>query len=416
MSLEAKIHLVGKQALLASRALALLSSEEKNLILEAMAKELEDDRDQIIDANKKDLFNAAEKGLTGAMLDRLTLTDDRFENMVTGVRHVTSLPDPVGSEIKAWTQPNGIDISKIRVPIGVIGIIYESRPNVTADASVLCFKTSNAVILRGGSEAFHSNQAIARSLQSGGEKAGLPPHSIQLLQTTDRAAIKPLVRMDEYLDLIIPRGGEGLIRFVTENATVPVIKHYDGICHVYVDKAADTKMALDIIENGKCQRPGVCNAVETVLVHQQIAAEFLPELKARLADVEIRGDATSQAILHGISSATEQDWKTEYLDLILSLKVVEDLADATLHINTYGSKHSDAIISQDAEAQKAFIANVDTAAVFVNASTRFNDGGEFGFGAEIGISTDKLHARGPMGLEELTTYKYVVTGTGQIRA
>ena len=415
MDLDKTILEMGQQAREASLKLATLTTRRKNSILESMADELDARKAVIQEANRIDLKAGQEKGLSAAMLDRLELTDARFDSMVKGLIHLVGLNDPVGAEISSWVRPNGLEISKVRVPIGVIGIIFESRPNVTADASALCFKSSNAVILRGGSEAFHSNTAIAAALQEGGEKKKLPAHSIQLVPTTDREAIRPLVRLNECIDLIIPRGGEGLIRAVTEMATVPVIKHYDGICHIYVDDAADQDKALEIIHNAKIQRPGVCNAVETVLVHRDIAPDFLPRMTERLDGVELRGDDLSRGIVADMNEAEESDWSTEYLDLILSVKVVDDLEQATAHINHYGSKHSDAILSESEQAQKKFISEVDSAAIFVNASTRFNDGGEFGLGAEIGISTDKLHARGPMGLEELTTYKYIVRGTGQIR-
>lgn len=417
MTLEETILDIGKNALAASRKLALLSSRKKNSILEAMAAGIDAKRAEVLEANALDLKAGAEKGLSAAMLDRLELTDARFDAMVNGINNLVALKDPVGTEISNWVRPNGLEISKVRVPIGVIGIIFESRPNVTADAAALCFKSSNAVILRGGSEAFHSNTAIAAALQEGGEDKGLPAGSIQLLPTTDRAAVKTLVQMDEYLDMIIPRGGEGLIKAVTELATVPVLKHDKGICHTFVDASADQAQALDIIENAKCQRPGVCNALETLLVHEDIANEFLPDVGERLLgrNVELRGDAHTCALIPGAIPATEEDWKTEYLDLILSIKVVDSVQEAIAHINMYGSGHSEAILTQDESSMKKFNTAVDAATVYVNASTRFTDGAEFGLGAEIGISTDKLHARGPMGLEELTTYKYLVTGTGQIK-
>lgn len=417
MSLETDILALGKRARAASHELAVLGTKTKNTILEAMAAELEAERPSILEQNAIDLAAGKEKGLSGALLDRLELTPSRYEGMVKGIRDIIALKDPVGREISNWVRPNGLEIRKVRVPIGVVGIIYESRPNVTADASALCFKSSNAVILRGGSEAFHSNTAIARALQAGGEKEGLPPGSIQLLATTDRAAVKPLVQMDDYLDIIIPRGGEGLIKAVTEMATVPVLKHDKGVCHIYVDAEANLEMALDIAENAKCQRPGVCNAMETLLVAADVAAEFIPALAARMVPlgVELRGDATTQALVSEAIAATDEDWDTEYLDLILSVRVVDNVEDAIAHINRHGSLHSEAIISDDEAAQKKFQTAVDASTVYVNASTRFTDGAEFGLGAEIGISTSKLHARGPMGLEELTTYKYLVTGTGQIK-
>jgi glutamate-5-semialdehyde dehydrogenase len=335
------------------------------------------------------------------------------------VREVALLPDPVGEKLAEWTRPNGLRIRKVRVPIGVIGIIFESRPNVTTDAASLCFKTGNATILRGGSEAINSNRALAAALQAGGERAGLPPDSIQLIPFTDRSSVEHMAKMDQYLDLIIPRGGKGLVEKVVSTARMPVIKHYDGICHVYVHADADQQMAADIIINSKCQKPGVCNALETILVHQDIATSFYPLVGKRLAEakVEIRGDAAALRHL-GVpaKAATEEDWTTEYLDLILAAKTVTGIDEAIVHINRYGSHHTDSIITKDRTSAERFQHEVDSAVVVHNASTRFNDGGEFGFGAEIGISTDKLHARGPMGLAELCSYKYWLDGTGQVRA
>lgn len=417
MSLHDEMVAMGDRAVAASRALAGLSSRRKNSILEAMAAELEARRDALIAANALDLSAAQSAGLSGAMLDRLKLTPSRLEGMARGLRDVMILKDPVGHKISRWVRPNGLEIHKIRVPIGVIAIIYEARPNVTADAAGLCIKTGNAVILRGGSEARHSNLAVAEALQAGGRRKGLPENAIQLVATTDREAVRELVQLEGRVDLAIPRGGEGLIRAVVENARVPVIKHYKGVCHIYVDAAADADMALRIIENAKCQRPGVCNAVEKVLIHERVAGSFLPrmaeDLKAR--GVELRGDEAACRLRPELKAATEADWTTEYLDLVLTVKVVPSLEAAIAHINTYGSHHSDAIITADEAAGRQFTQEVDSATVYVNASTRFTDGGEFGLGAEIGISTDKLHARGPMGLEELTTYKFVIHGTGQIR-
>ena len=417
MGIAQDIEKIGQSASAASRKVALLSTRKKNAILEAMADELEIRKVAIQQGNQMDLEAARKKGLSGAMLDRLELTDARYDAMVKGIRDVVVLKDPVGQEISSWIRSNGLEINKVRVPIGVIGIIYESRPNVTCDAAVLCFKSSNVVILRGGSESIHSNKAIASALQEGGQKKGLPEGAIQLIQTTDRDAVKHLVRLDKHVDLIIPRGGEALIRAVADQATVPVIKHYKGVCHIYVDAAADQDMALDIIENAKVQRPGVCNAVETLLVHQDIAETFLPKVANRLVPlhVELRGDKRSVELVHEMVSAQKEDWDTEYLDLILAVKIVDNIEKATEHINTYGSKHSDAIITADECAQKVFEQEIDSATVYINASTRFTDGAEFGLGAEIGISTDKLHARGPMGLEELTTYKYIVRGSGQVK-
>jgi glutamate-5-semialdehyde dehydrogenase len=417
MDIKEQTLIIGKQALQASRELAKLSTRRKNAILEAMAEELDRQRALIQEENQKDLAAGKEAGLSAAMLDRLALTDGRIDGMIKGLREVAILNDPVGTEISTWNRPNGLEIRKTRVPIGVIGIIFESRPNVTCDAAALCFKTSNAVILRGGKEAQHSNRAIAQAMQAGGTTKGMPEHAIQLIPTTDREAVRVMCQMTDYIDLIIPRGGEGLIKAVTEMAHVPVIKHYKGVCHTYIDAAADLNMAWRIAENAKCQRPGVCNAMETLLVHQEIAAAFLPQMGERLAErgVEIRGDETVCQLIAEAKPAIEADWYEEYLELILAIKTVASVHEAIAHINQYGSKHSDAIVTQDEKAEKAFLAEVDAAAVYVNASTRFTDGAEFGMGAEIGISTDKLHARGPMGLEELTTYKFVITGKGQIR-
>lgn len=417
MSLHDDMLVMGDKAVAASRALAKLSSRRKNNILEAMASEIEARRDSIKAENAKDMEAGRKSGLSTALLDRLNLTDARIDGMVKGIRDLVVLKDPVGARISKWVRPNGLEILKVRVPLGVIAIIYESRPNVTADAAALCIKTSNAVILRGGSESIHSNLAIADALQAGGKKKGLPDNSVQLVPTTDRDAIRELVQMVGRVDLAIPRGGEGLINAVAEHARVPVIKHYKGVCHVYVDDTAKQDDALKIIENAKCQRPGVCNAIEKVLVHEKIAAEFLPKMSALLdtRNVELRGDDASRTIVSSMKTATQEDWTTEYLDLILTVKVVADVDAAIAHINSNGSHHSDAIITENEKAADKFTQEVDSATVYVNASTRFTDGAEFGMGAEIGISTEKLHARGPMGLEELTTYKYVIHGNGQIR-
>ena len=417
MDVNQQVLEIGAQAKAASRELAKLSTRKKNAILEAMAEELDAQRVLIQRENEKDLAAGREAGLTNAMLDRLELTDARIDGMIKGLRDVAVLDDPVGEEISTWNRPNGLEIHKRRVPIGVIGIIFESRPNVTCDAAALCFKTSNAVILRGGKEAIHSNLAIANAMQKGGEAKGMPAHCIQLIPTTDREAVKIMCQMTDYLDLIIPRGGEGLIRAVMEMAHVPVIKHYTGVCHTYVDVAADLEMALAVSENAKCQRPGVCNAMETLLVHKDIAREFLPKMGDRFDrnGVEMRGDAATCKLIGTAKQAKDSDWATEYIDLILSIRVVDDVDAAIEHINTYGSGHSDAIITEDDKAAVKFLNEVDSATVYLNASTRFTDGAEFGMGAEIGVSTDKLHARGPMGLEELTTYKYVIEGKGQIR-
>jgi glutamate-5-semialdehyde dehydrogenase len=382
-----------------------------------MASELEARREAIFAANRIDLEAAEKAGIPKPMCDRLLLNEKRMDAMIRGIRNVVGLKDPVGAKISRWMRPNGLVIQKVRVPIGVIAIVFESRPNVTADTAVLCFKTSNAVILRGGKEAMESNKAIAQALIEGGTKKGLPPDAIQLVTTTDREAIREIAQLVGRVDLVIPRGGEGLIRAVTEQARVPVIKHYKGVCHVYVEASADPEMALRIIENAKCQYPAVCNAAEKLLVDASIAPGFLPRCAALLQErgVELRGDEASRALVPSMKPATDEDWTAEYNDLILTVKVVPGVAEAIDHINTFGSHHSDAIVTADESAARRFTDAVDSAAVYVNASTRFTDGGEFGMGAEIGISTEKIHARGPMGLEELTSYKYVVRGEGQIR-
>lgn len=417
MNVKEQVLTIGEAALAASRELAKLSTRKKNAILEAMAEELDAQRGFIQEENNKDLAAGKEAGLNASMLDRLELSDERIDGMIKGLRDVAVLKDPIGEEISTWNRPNGLQIRKVRVPIGVIGIIFESRPNVTCDAAALCFKTSNAVILRGGKEAIHSNLALAQAMQKGGARKGMPETAIQLIPTTDREAVKVMCQMTDYLDLIIPRGGESLIKAVTELSHVPVIKHYKGICHTYVDTAADLSMAWKISENAKCHRPGVCNAMETLVVHKDIAEAFLPKMGEIFTQrgVELRGDETVCTHIPDANLATEADWYEEYLEMILAIRVVDDVNAAVVHINTYGSGHSDAIVTQDEKAEKTFLAEVDSSSVYVNASTRFTDGAEFGMGAEIGISTDKLHARGPMGLEELTTYKYVIEGKGQIR-
>lgn len=413
-----QIEFMGKKARAAARALALVNTESKNAGLMAMADAIEAAEAEILAANAQDLAAAPGLGLNAAAIDRLRLTPERIGAMAKGVREVVSLADPCGEIIREWTRPNGLKITKIRVPIGVVGIIYESRPNVTADAAVLCVKSGNACILRGGKEAIHSNLAIARALSVGAVNAGLSSEVIQLVPFTDREGVRLLAQMDRYLDVIVPRGGHALIEAVVEHARMPVIKHYHGVCHVFVDRDADLAMAENIVLNAKCQRPGVCNALETLLVHRDVAERFLPSMAQALCDknVELRGDERTREVLgDGVKVATEEDWTAEYLDLILSVRVVDSLEQAIDHIENYGSHHSDAIVTADEAAARKFLAAVDSAAVFWNASTRFSDGGEFGFGAEIGISTDKLHARGPMGLEELTTYKYLVSGAGQVR-
>lgn len=410
---------MGEQARAASHALAKLSTAEKNRILLAMADGLVARESEILAANALDLEAADEAGLGTAMKDRLRLDSQRIAAMADGIREVVDLHDPVGAILREWTRPNGLRLQKKRTPIGVIGIIFESRPNVTADAAVLCFKTGNATILRGGKEAIHSNRAIAAALQEGGAPAGLPAHGIQLIPFTDRESVRHLCEMDKYLDLLIPRGGAGLIEAVVGMARMPVIKHYDGICHVYVDRAADPGMAEAVAVNSKVQKPSVCNALETLLIHREIAPALAPRLAAAFAakGVELRGDETFRQLAEGteVSPATESDWTTEYLDYILAVKVVDDLDAAIAHINRYGSHHTDSIVTGDGTAAERFQLEVDSACVFWNCSTRFADGGEFGFGAEIGISTDKLHARGPMALEELCSYKYLVFGDGQTK-
>ncbi len=416
-TIQETIHQMGRQARAASYKLSLLTSDEKNLILHAMAKMLRARVPELLAANEKDLIAAREKGISGAMLDRLKLDEKRIELMASGIDQVATLPDPVGQIMDDWSRPNGIRIQQVRVPIGTIGIIYESRPNVTADAGVLCFKTGNATILRGGSEAIHSNRAIADALQDGGAEAGLPDHAIQLIPFTDRESVAVLAQMDQWLDLIIPRGGKGLIETVVSLARMPVIKHYDGICHLYADRDADEDMATLLTVNSKTQKTGVCNALEILLVHESIAASFLPKVGAALRGkgVEIRGCDRTQAILSDVIPATEQDWTSEYLDLIIAIKVVDSIDEAIARINLNGSHHTEVIVTRDEPNAEKFLREVHSACVFHNVSTRFADGGEFGFGAEIGISTDKLHARGPMGLKELTSYQYRVRGNGQLK-
>ena len=430
--LKTQIEDFGRRARAAARVLARTSREQKDRGLLAMADELVAAAPEILPANARDVEKARAAGLSGAMLDRLTLTEARLAAMADGIREVAALPDPVGEILRDWTRPNGLRIQKKRVPIGVVGIIYESRPNVTSDAAVLCTKTGNATILRGGSESIHSNVAIATALSRGAARAGLPADSVLLIPTTDREAVRHLCEMDRYLDVIVPRGGKGLIETVVRHARMPVIKHYDGICIMYVDRAADLGMAERIVINAKCQRPGVCNAIETVLVHREVAEKFLTTTGPALLEkgVELRCDDRALTALAPIIEnqksrienpaprilpATGQDFRTEFLDLILAVKVVDSLDEAIAHIEEHGSHHSDAIITADPAAAERFLGEVDSATVYWNASTRFTDGGEFGFGAEIGISTDKLHARGPMALEELTTYKYLLRGTGQVR-
>ncbi|MFC7335737.1 glutamate-5-semialdehyde dehydrogenase [Haloferula chungangensis] len=413
---QAAVETMARQARAAALKLSQLSTEKKNAILLAMAAGLRAATAEIVEANAKDIAAGEEKGLGKAMLDRLRLDEARVDAIAGGIEQVAALPDPVGEVMEKWKRPNGMRLEQVRVPIGTIGIIFESRPNVTSDAAVLCFKTGNATILRGGSEAIHSNRAIAKALQEAGAKEGLPDHAIQLVPFTDRSSVTALCQMDQWLDVIIPRGGKGLIETVVAQARMPVIKHYDGICHVYVDATADLDMAVSLVVNSKTQKPGVCNALETLLVHSEVAGSFLPvvadALKAK--GVELRGCEHTQVQIDCLP-ATEEDWGTEYLDLILSIKVVDSLEDAVSHINTHGSHHTDCIVTADENRAELFLNSVDSACVFHNVSTRFADGEEFGFGAEIGISTEKLHARGPMGLRELTSYQYRVRGEGQIR-
>jgi len=418
LSLSEVLEQIGQRAASASRSLAHATTAEKNEALLAIARRIEQETETILTANEADLRAGAESGLSSALLDRARLDQKRIRTIANSVREVVHLTDPLGEVLKEWSRPNGLKISKRRVPIGVIGIIYESRPNVTSDAASLCLKTGNAVILRGGSEAIRSNMALADAVSKGCQDAGLPEYSVQLVPSTDRAAVVLMAQLDRYIHLIIPRGGRSLIEAVISAARMPVIKHFDGICAAYVDRAADLRMAERIVVNAKCQRPGVCNAIETMLVHEEVARQFLPDCAEALwkRGVELRGDSLAREILGGkVLPAIEEDWRTEYLDLILAIKTVRSLEEAIEHIETYGSHHSDAIITEDRVVAQKFLNRVDSAAVFWNASTRFNDGAEFGFGAEIGISTDRLHARGPMGLEELTSYKYLVEGTGQVR-
>ena len=418
MNLSQTLEQIGQRAQLASQILAQATSKTKNEALLAIAGRIAKKTEAILAANEADLKAGSERGLSSAMLDRSRLDPKRIQTIANSVRELVNLTDPVGEVLKQWSRPNGLKISKIRVPIGVIGIIYESRPNVTSDAASLCLKAGNAVILRGGSESIRSNMALAEAISHGCQDAGLPEYSVQIVPGTDRAAVTLMAQLDRYIQLIIPRGGRPLIEAVTSAARMPVIKHFDGICAVYVDRAADPLMAEKIVVNAKCQRPAVCNAIETLLVHEEIARQFLPPCAGALWErgVELRGDALTQEILGSkVRAATEEDWSTEYLDLVLAIRTVPTLDDAIEHIRKYGSHHSDAIVTEDDRAAQKFLHQIDSAAVFWNASTRFNDGGEFGFGAEIGISTDRLHARGPMGLEELTSYKYLVEGTGQVR-
>ena len=407
----------GLAAKCAARVLAVAGAAEKHAALEAIAQALCLHQDAILAENQKDLDAARAGGMKQSLLDRLALSPQRIAGIVEGVRQVAALPDPVGEVTRMTRRPNGLIIGKRRVPLGVIGIIYEARPNVTVDAAALCLKSGNAVILRGGKEAFRSNQAVVKVLREALAEGGLPADCVQLVEDTSRQSAQELMALTEYLDVLIPRGGAGLIRSVKENARVPVIETGVGNCHVYVDKDADLDMAANIIYNAKCSRPSVCNAIETILVHQNVAEEALPLIQARLDEkqVELRGCEKAQAILPGIPPATEEDWATEYLDYILAVKVVASLEEALEHIARYSTGHSECIVTENYTAAQRFLNEVDAAAVYVNASTRFTDGGQFGLGAEIGISTQKLHARGPMGLEQLVSTKFLIRGSGQVR-
>ena len=409
---------VAKRARTAGTILAKTNTRTKNDALNIMADELEKSSSFLQKENKKDLEAAKEKGISGAMLDRLTLSDKVISSMSESLREVSALPDPVGEITKMWRRPNGLLVGRQRIPLGVIGIIYESRPNVTADAAGLCIKSGNAVVLRGGSEAIHSNIAIAEILRKACNRAGIPEDCVGMISTTDRSAVDEMLSLEEYIDVIIPRGGEALIKKVVETSMIPVIKHYKGVCHVFVDESADPGMAVSITLNAKTQRPGVCNALETLLVHKHIADSFLPRAASELAlkGVELRGCPNTQKILPDIRPATEDDWYDEYLDLILAVRIVENMDEAIEHIERYGSLHTESIVTTDYENARRFLDEVNSSCVFVNASTRFSDGFELGLGAEIGISTTKLHAFGPMGLEELTTTKFIIHGDGQIRS
>lgn len=411
------LHELGKQAKTASQALSQASTQEKNQALLAMAGALTQQSEQIIEANKKDINSAKENGVKDSMVDRLILNEERIQAMADGLADVAKLPDPVGLVKQMWTTDAGIQVGQQTVPLGVIGIIYESRPNVTSDAAGLCFKSGNAVILRGGKEAIHSNQAIVRVLQSALAETDLPKEAIQLIEDTSRETAREFMQLNTYLDVLIPRGGAGLIQAVVENATVPVIETGTGNCHIYVDQDAQKEMAKDIVVNAKVTKPAACNSVETLLIHEDVAEDFLPVIEEGLApfNVELRADEKASTFLKEANAATEEDWETEYLDFILAIKVVSSLDEAITHINHYSTSHSEAIVTDNYFAGQKFQREIDSAAVYINASTRFTDGFEFGFGAEIGISTQKLHARGPMGLPELTSTKFIINGEGQIR-
>ncbi len=408
---------MGKEARTAAHQMAKAGSSRKREALEHLADALERAREPIELANQKDIQSALKKGLPAARVDRLRLNDKVLSEMVGGLREIALLPDPVGEVTRMWTRPNGLRVGRMRIPLGVVGIVYESRPNVTIDAAALCIKAGNAVVLRGGSEAFTSNQCLAGILQESLKASGLPATAVQLVGTTERSAVLEMLGLEEYIDVMIPRGGEDLIRFVTEHARMPVLKHYKGVCHVYVDAEADLAMAEAICLNAKVQRPGVCNAMETLLVHEDVAGTFLPQMAAAFQKegVELRGCERTRAILPGCRAATEEDWYAEYLDLILAVKVVEDMEAAISHLTTYGSQHTEAIVTRNFDRAHRFLQEVQSSLVLVNASTRFNDGYQLGLGAEIGISTSRLHAFGPMGVEELTTTKFIALGNGQLR-
>jgi glutamate-5-semialdehyde dehydrogenase len=417
MSIKEEVITLAKKAKEAAQIMATLSSKVKDEVLKEMARELVEEGSYLVRENEKDLERAKEMGLSKAMVDRLTLTSSRIKDIARGMEEVSALPDPVGRITSMWRRPNGLIVGRMRIPLGVIGIIYESRPNVTADAAALCLKAGNAVILRGGSEAIFSNLAITEVLRRVARKYDLPDGALQMVSTTDRAAVYELLQLDDYIDLIIPRGGEELIRAVVRESKIPVIKHYKGVCHIFVDENADCDMAVHICMNAKVQRPGVCNAMETLLVHEKIAPLFLPKVARSLeeAGVKLKGCPLTRQIIPSAEEATEEDWYAEYLDLILAIRVVKDINEAIDHITRYGSNHTEAIITQDYRRAQEFLHRVQSSTVLVNASTRFSDGYELGLGAEIGISTTKLHAYGPMGVEELTTTKFIVYGDGQIR-
>ncbi len=417
MNIPEYMQLIGQKARQASKILASSSTSQKNQALEAIARQLEQQQDQLLAANAKDIEAGKTKNLNAALLDRLALNDSRIANMIEGLRQMIALTDPIGQITDLNYRPSGIQVGKMRVPLGVVGIIYESRPNVTADAAGLCLKSGNAAVLRGGSEAFNSNQAIAQCIQTGLTEAGLPSTAVQVIETTDRAAVGELITMPQYVDVIIPRGGKGLIERISQEARVPVIKHLDGICHTYIDDQADQEKAINVAYNAKTQRYGTCNTLETLLVAEGIAPKILPLLakKYKAAGVELRGCSATQAILSDIKAATDEDWDTEYLAPILSIKTVKDLDEAIEHIRQHSSQLTDAIITENWSKARRFLTEVDSSSVMVNASTRFADGFEYGLGAEIGISTDKFHARGPVGLEGLTSQKFIVLGDGHIR-